>query len=92
MQRVLRFLSIAAWAVGMISWFPLWQIEGAALRQPSTPSGAYSVPMHVKGVIRYVTPNQKFYDGVAQITFAGGIVIFMIAGTAAERLRRRNSN
>ena len=60
-------------------------IEGRVLRQPSQPVGEYTVPMEVKGVIRYVTPHQWYYDHLALIGFFGGLAIMAIVVKFLER-------
>jgi hypothetical protein len=67
----------AAWLVAIISWFPMAEIETAALKQPDHPTSEYSRPMHVKGVIRFVTPEQARTDEIANWTFFGGIAVFL---------------
>jgi hypothetical protein len=87
--RLFRWIAIAAWAIGIgCSFLGEW-VERSALRQPSEPVGEYSVPMRLKGVIRYVTPDQQFYNTLAQIGFPGGLVAFLLFGSASEWLRRR---
>jgi hypothetical protein len=87
--RLFRWIAVAAWAIGIFSWSLGAWIETAALHQPSEPSGEYSVPMQVKGVVRYVTPDQQFYDTLAHVGFVGGIAGVLLFGLGSERLRRR---
>jgi hypothetical protein len=81
--RILRWIGMGGWAIGFISWFLLAGVETAALHQPTEPTGEYSVPLNVKCVVRYVTPDQALYDKLAFIGFVGGLlaaVLFMKGG------------
>jgi hypothetical protein len=64
-------------------------IQGDALNQPTEPAGEYSEPMHVKGVVRYVTPDQQYYDTLGYIGSWSGL---LTAAFAIWLLRRQNSN
>jgi hypothetical protein len=90
--KAIQGLGIAAWTVMILSWFPLAKIETQALFQPHEPVGEYSKPMHVKGVVRYVTPQQEFEDNLAHYGFVGGwAVCFLCFGTSFW-LKRREKN
>jgi hypothetical protein len=90
-----RRAGIAAWLVTMISWLPLADIESRALSQPDHASARYTEPMHLKGVVRYVTPDQKLWDRLAHFTFTSGWIVgfasFGIALLLAKR-EKKNSN
>ena len=79
-RKMLTFVALAGWAVGVVSWWPLWQIEGDALRQPDEPSPLYSRPMNLKGVTRYVTVEQDRLNRLALIGFVSGIAAGAVAG------------
>jgi hypothetical protein len=69
--KVFLFLSFFA---GMISWYPVAYIETNALSQPDHAIGQYTVPAHLKGVVRYMTPAQAMIDKVAGWMFFGSLV------------------
>jgi hypothetical protein len=71
-QMILLFVIIISWGIGMLSWLPMAEIETQALSQPHRPTGQFSQPMEVKGVVRYVTPTQRKVDDLAQWGFSGG--------------------
>ncbi len=72
---ILKPIFVVAWLVAMISWFPMAEIETAVLKQPDHPTAQFTQPMHLKGVIRYVTPNQASIDNLAHWGFIGGWLI-----------------
>ena len=75
LAQTLTGIGIAAWLVGIVSWFPLASIETAALSQPDHAAGEFTQPMHLKGVVRYVTPEQQRRDNLAHMGFAGGWIL-----------------
>jgi hypothetical protein len=80
------------WLLMMLSWFPMAEIETAALSQPHRPSGQFTQPINVKGVVRYVTPKQASIDQICRWTFFGGWVV-LFSGIPLERwwAKRRGS-
>ena len=64
-------------------------IETAALNQPDSPTERYTEPMHVKGVVRYVTPNQMLWDNVAHVGFIGGIGFFFVTVLIRKAIERK---
>ena len=89
MRVVLTSTFIVAWLVTMAAGFTLLRIEGAALTQPSQATSDFSRPLHIKGVIRYVTPDQERWDDIAYWSFFGGIALALIAGAGMKRADRR---
>jgi hypothetical protein len=79
------FISFLA---SMISWFPGAYIETNALSQPDHAVGQYTVPAHLKGVVRYMTPAQAITDEVAHWIFLGGIVS-VLGLVALDRVQKR---
>ena len=47
--------------------------------------------MKLKGVVRFVTPEQEMWDRLAQIGFIGGLAIGFGTFLAEKRLEKRNS-
>ena len=88
-HKALRTIAYAVWGTAIVSWFPMAYIETAALQQPDHPVGEYSEPMHVKGVVRYVTPSQKLWDDVAQVGFFGGIASFFVAALIRKAMEKK---
>jgi hypothetical protein len=88
-QIALRCAAIAVWAVAIACWFPLAHIEGQTLSQPDHPTAIYSRPMHLKGVTRYVTPDQERWDSLATVGFVGGIFGFAALAFALRRFDKR---
>lgn len=75
--RALLFLVVIAAAA---SWSAMAYIETNALTQPDHATGAFTVAVHLKSVVRYMTPEQYRIDQIANwIFFGGGFVMF---GTA----------
>jgi len=89
---------VAMWTLMMVSWFPMSSIETKALSQPDHYAAPYIRPMHLKGVIRYVTPDQEKWDGLAHTGFFGGwvagvsIFILMKWLERREKSKKENSN
>jgi Na+/melibiose symporter-like transporter len=79
----------AAWLLGAASWFAMAYIETNGLSQPDHSVGAYVVPVHLKSVVRYMTPTQALIDRIARWTFFGCIGGGMAMALAARYLRRR---
>jgi hypothetical protein len=92
MERAFRAVYFVAWATMMISWLPLASIETKALSQPDRYSSPYTQPMKLKGVVRYVTPNQEWWDRVAHIGFGGGWLVGVGAFAMAWREKRKARN
>jgi hypothetical protein len=88
--RLFHWLSIAGWAVGFASLLLLGGIESAALRHPREPTSEYTVPLRVKCCIRYVTPDQEFYDRLAFMGLFGGGLAFLLFANCGEWLQRRH--
>lgn len=88
-HKALRIGAYAVWALAMISFFPMAIIETEALRQPDHPTGPYTEAMHVKGVLRYVTPNQMLWDNIAQFCFIGGIGGFAVTMLICRAIERK---
>lgn len=88
-KRILGLAMGAVWLIGMISWFPMAEIETAALKQPDHPTSEFSQPLHVKGVVRYVTPQQARIDEIAHWTFFGGIAA-LVGFALLNRYLKRN--
>ncbi|MGN6517375.1 MAG: hypothetical protein ACTHLR_16230 [Rhizomicrobium sp.] len=84
----LFFVIGAAWLVGMISWFPMAEIETDALKQPDRPTAEFTQPLHIKGVVRYVTPKQATIDEIAHWTFLGGWLVG-VGGILLDRWSKR---
>jgi hypothetical protein len=80
-----------AWVVGMVSWFPGAEIEAAALKQPNHPTAEYTEPMHLKGVVRYVTPTQAEISEITRWTFLGGCLVGFGAGLLGNRLKKKKT-
>jgi hypothetical protein len=87
--RIFRWISMAAWAIGLISLFLLAGVETAALRHPTEPTDVYSVPIKVKCCIHYVTPDQGFYDRLAFIGFVGGLLASLVFMKGGDWLQSR---
>jgi hypothetical protein len=87
--RVFQWLSMAGWAVGFVSLFLLGGVETAALRHPTEPTGAYTVPIKVKCCIHYVTRDQARYDRLAFIGFVGGGLACLLFVKCGEWLQIR---
>ena len=91
MRKAFTFVAITAWFVTMISWFPLAQIEREALSQPEHSTAQYVRPMKLKGVIRYVTSDQEWWDNLAYIGFTGGWITGAGAFIALKWLEKRSA-
>ena len=91
MQKAFKVLFVVAWIVGLGSWFPLERIEDGALSHPDHPADQYSQPLHIKGVVRYVTPTEKLIDGIAYKTLIGSWAIGALAA-AGIVATKKNSN
>jgi hypothetical protein len=89
MRRVLTAIGIAAFCLMVPAWVDLAEIETRALWHPDHATAVYTVPLHIKGVVRYVTPDQKRWDQLGQVGFWGGWLVGMIAGCTLEWLKRR---
>lgn len=76
-KSILTPFLIVAWLVVMLSWFLSAEIEIAAISQPNRPTGQFTQPMNLKGVVRYVTPKQATIDEISNWGFLGGWLIFV---------------
>jgi hypothetical protein len=96
MQRAFKVLFVIAWIVGIGSWFPLERVEDGALSRPDHPTDQYSRPLHIKGVVRYVTPTEELVDGIAYKAFMISWLVGALAAAGimvAKRIdARRKSN
>src|SRR5438477_212429 len=93
MTRVLRRLSIAAWVVAMLSFLPSAVIGFMAQAQPSEPTGEYSEPQRIReGMVRYVTPDQKFYHTLGFGGFLCGGAAFVFFTVLGGRREYSNGN
>lgn len=72
----ISYIAILAWGVGFASFFPMASIETKALSQPDHFARPYIKPMHLKGVVRYVTASQETEDRIAHVALVGGILSF----------------
>ena len=88
MQKVLRTVALGAAVPGVISWISLATIETNALSHPDFPTESYSQPLKVKGVVRYVTSDQKHIDLVANIAFFLSILTGLASVIGANSLSR----
>lgn len=86
------FLALTAWGTSFMCFFPAAQIETAALFQPHRPSGFYTRPIEVKGVVRYLTREQKARHDLFQRISLGGWVVTLLTGIALWRLEKQDSN
>jgi hypothetical protein len=71
----------------------LASISEASMRQPSTPSGDYAVPLAYKGRIHYVSLAQAdFYNRAARIGLPFGIVFvpMVVATIFCQNPRKSN--
>jgi hypothetical protein len=76
------------WFANVLSWYANAYIETNALSQPDHAAGQYTVPSHLKGVVRYMTPAQAIIDNVAHWIFFGSIVPFL-GFVVVDRLRKK---
>ena len=77
MKKIVSYVAIPIWCVGIVSGIELFSIESKVLLQPDHPTAQYSRPMHLKGVVRYVTPSQEMWDGLAFKGFAGAWLLLV---------------
>ena len=89
MRKFLTIIGFAAGCVVMVSGFSLIEIEGRALSHPDHATALYTEPLHLKGVVRYVTPDQKYWDHLADMGFFGGLLVALTAGGLLNRLKNR---
>jgi Na+/melibiose symporter-like transporter len=81
-------IAAVAWPLGIASWFALAYIETNALSQPDHSVGAYVVPVHLKSVVRYMTPTQVLIDRIASWIFFGctaGVVAIILVRRYLQR-------
>lgn len=86
----LKALGLLWVLAGAGSWGTLAYIETNALSQPNHAQGAFTVAMHLKGVVRYMTPEQHTIDQIAKWTFIGCVLAGLVVGisiSAWERFR-----
>jgi uncharacterized membrane protein len=74
--------------VGAASWSALAYIETNALSQPDHAIGAFTVAVRLKGVMRYMTPEQHTIDQIASWTFFGCVLV-PLGGFLVDRAWRR---
>ncbi len=87
--RALLYLDTIAAAT---SWSALAYIETNALSQPDRATGAFTVAVPLKGVVRYMTPMQHTIDQIANWAFFGCVfVLFAMAFVDKARQLRRNN-
>ncbi len=79
-RTALKAVVFVFWAIGMASWFPMAEIESSALSQPDRPTAQFIQPLHLKGVVRYVTPRQALIDEWSHRMF---VASWLIGGVAA---------
>jgi hypothetical protein len=70
--KLLKLLGLIAFVVAAASWVAIFDIETIALWNSDHSSGEFTERIHLKGVVRYVTPGQKRWDDIAQAGFIGG--------------------
>jgi hypothetical protein len=90
MRKLLTVVGVVAGCIAMASWIPLAEVEDRALLHPDHATAAYTVPLHIKGVVRYVTPDQKWWDQIGQLGFWGGWLIAISAGGTLQLLKNRS--
>jgi hypothetical protein len=71
-------LCFASWGVGF--WLE-WQI----LSQPDRPTEQFTRPIHLKGVVRYATPNQEYWNALALYGFLGSWAVGIYLGVSQMR-------
>ena len=89
-KKYLFYIVLPFWCVGIASWFLLDSVETRALSQPKHAIAPYTRPMRLKGVVRYVTPDQEKWDDLGEAGFLGSWLIGMgavLAGRLLERLK-----
>ena len=84
LTALLSLVAIAA----ALSWSALAYIETNALSQPDHAMGVFTVAVHLKGVVRYMTPEQHTIDEIANWTFFGCVFIPFVT-VLATKLRQR---
>ena len=89
MQKFLTAIVIAAACVWLVSVVSLIEIEDRALSHPDYATALYTEPLHLNGVVRYVTPDQRRWDHLANMGFFGGLLVVVTAGTLLNRLTKR---
>ncbi len=82
-------LGVAFLLISSTAWFVMFQIETAALRRPDHAIGQYTAPLHVKGVVRYVTPQEQLWDSVAQNVFGANWLAAILFGVIVARGKGR---
>lgn len=92
LNRIRHWIAVATGVICVPSWLLIAGIEGPVGHHPSKPDGEYSVPLLVQGVVRYVTPKQKFYDHAARVAFAGSVAIGFLTVAISEWLKRRRNS
>jgi hypothetical protein len=90
-KAMLKPVLAIVWLLGMLSWFPMAEIESAALSQPDHPTGQFTQPMDVKGVVRYVTPKQATIDEISRWGFLGGWLALVGGALLYRWLEKRDS-
>ncbi|HEY1961055.1 MAG TPA: hypothetical protein VGG69_01450 [Rhizomicrobium sp.] len=88
-KLVLGSLMAVAWITGMVSWFPGAEMERAALSQPDHPTAQFTQPMNLKGVTRYVTPQQYRIAELAKWSFLGSWAVCLSSILLYRWLERR---
>jgi hypothetical protein len=78
-RKVLAALSGIAGLSAVAAGIVLFLMEAPLLSQPDHAVPPYTVAMHLKGVVRYVTPEQYLWNNVAYYLFFGGIAVAMLA-------------
>lgn len=90
MTALVFLVAIAAAA----SWSALAYIETNALSQPDHPTGVFTVAVHLKGVVRYMTPEQHSIDQIASWTFFASVFVPLVTvfATKARQWLRGDGN
>ena len=87
--QALVFLVAIAAAAG---WSAGAYIETNALSQPNHATSAFTVAVHLKGVVRYMTPEQYRIDQIATWTFFGCVLVLLGTVLVARARRRRRDD
>jgi len=87
-HRGMAALMILVAIAGAASWSALAYVETNALSQPDHATGVFTVAVHLKGVVRYMTPEQHSIDQIARWTFFGCVFVPLGTVLVAKAWRR----
>jgi hypothetical protein len=90
-KKAMRIVAVPIKCAVFVSWCFMFSIEGKALDQLDHATAQYSRPMHLKGVVRYVTPDQEQEDALAHWGFLGGVLLILGLAQTDKWLEKRGT-